>query len=160
ALRRLGFKDKKRLGKGYVYKLTPEAVKDLAQRLNIHVLEENASQNSITENIINEGSESLKTDEYSKKLSPLCSLHSLSSLSSPDENSMLSSSCSPINEESKLDGKTVVAIHRVTSRLFPTEKCCLCGKLRVDFQADLADGSWKLLCCDCGEGLVKQLRMA
>jgi len=35
ALKRLGFKEKRRVGTGYEYKLSPEAVRDLAERLNI-----------------------------------------------------------------------------------------------------------------------------
>jgi len=55
-----------------------------------------------------------------------------------------------------LDGKAVVALHRITRSLFPTEKCSLCGSQGVDYQADLTDGSWKLLCFECGEKLMKQ----
>ena len=80
ALRRLGFKDKKRLGRGYVYKLTPEAVKDLAQRLGIQI---SSNEESITEEIINGNSKSLNPkEEDSKNLSTQRSLSSLCSLSS------------------------------------------------------------------------------
>ena len=39
ALKRLGFKEKRRVGRGIEYRLTPDAVADLAQRLNIPQLE-------------------------------------------------------------------------------------------------------------------------
>ncbi|MEM0489348.1 MAG: hypothetical protein QW707_09165, partial [Candidatus Bathyarchaeia archaeon] len=56
-----------------------------------------------------------------------------------------------------IDGLTVIALHRITRSLFPTEKCVLCGNQGVDYQADLTDGSWRLLCYDCGGKLMKQL---
>jgi len=57
---------------------------------------------------------------------------------------------------STIEGKAVVALHRITRSLFPTEKCCLCGSQDVDYQADLTDGSWRLLCYNCGGRLMKQ----
>jgi len=59
-----------------------------------------------------------------------------------------------------IDGLAVAALHRLTSSLFLTEKCFLCGKLKVDFQANLTDGSWRLLCFDCGYALLRQLEEA
>jgi len=57
---------------------------------------------------------------------------------------------------STIEGKAVVALHRITRSLYPTEKCCLCGSQDVDYQADLTDGSWRLLCYNCGGRLMKQ----
>ena len=53
-----------------------------------------------------------------------------------------------------IDGLAVVALRRVTRSLLPTEKCCLCGSQGVDYQADLTDGSWRLLCYECGNRLL------
>ncbi|MGB9960244.1 MAG: hypothetical protein ACPLKQ_06980 [Candidatus Bathyarchaeales archaeon] len=57
---------------------------------------------------------------------------------------------------SQIDDLTVVKLRRIISSLFPTEKCSICGKPNVDYQADLSDGSWKLLCYECGEAFQKQ----
>jgi len=58
----------------------------------------------------------------------------------------------------QIEGKTVVALHRLSSsRLFPTEKCALCGRQPVEWQADLTDKSWRLLCGECGFKLQKAL---
>jgi hypothetical protein len=42
---------------------------------------------------------------------------------------------------------------------FGIETCVLCGfKGRMDWQATLHDGSWGLLCADCGCKLAKKMR--
>jgi hypothetical protein len=46
-------------------------------------------------------------------------------------------------------------LDRVDGKLLPTEKCCLCGKHPVDYQVTWLDGSWGLLCEECGRQLEK-----
>ena len=48
ALKRLGFKEKRRVGRGIEYRLTPDAVADLAQRLNIPQPEPSLTSTSLT----------------------------------------------------------------------------------------------------------------
>jgi hypothetical protein len=48
ALKRLGFKEKRRVGRGVEYRLTPDAVADLAQRLNIPQPEPSLTSTSLT----------------------------------------------------------------------------------------------------------------
>jgi hypothetical protein len=47
ALKRLGFKEKRRVGRGVEYRLTPDAVADLAQRLNIPQPESSLTSTSL-----------------------------------------------------------------------------------------------------------------
>ncbi|MEM4454435.1 MAG: hypothetical protein QXT28_06985 [Thermofilaceae archaeon] len=54
-----------------------------------------------------------------------------------------------------IDGLAVVALRRVTRSLLPTEKCAICGSQGVDYQADLTNGSWRMLCYECGSKLLK-----
>jgi len=46
-------------------------------------------------------------------------------------------------------------LDRVDRKILPTEKCCLCGKHPVDYQVTWLDGSWDLLCEECGRQLEK-----
>jgi len=94
ALRRLGFKEKRRVGTGYEYRLTVDEVKDLAERLNLSMV---------------------KPFPTSFK--------------------------SLVRLTTHFDGVC--------------EKCGFKGKM--DFQVNLLDDSWFLLCEKCGLKLEKQL---
>jgi len=101
ALRRLGFKEKRRVGTGYEYKLTISEVEDLAERLNL------------------------------LQVKPL-------SLS---------------QEKTDLNVKSLV---RLTT--FFDGVCERCGfKGKMDFQVNLLDDTWGLLCEKCGRQLEKEL---
>jgi len=50
-------------------------------------------------------------------------------------------------------------LERITSSMYPTEKCALCGKQPVEWQVTYLDGSWGLLCGECGLKLEKQLEV-
>lgn len=44
---------------------------------------------------------------------------------------------------------------RITSSLFPSERCAKCQKIGVDYQATYPDGAWKLYCHQCAQSLLE-----
>ena len=59
-----------------------------------------------------------------------------------------------INSEISNRNKTKeFRLDRITSSLFPTEKCARCGKQPVSWQVTHANGSWELVCEECARSL-------
>jgi len=53
------------------------------------------------------------------------------------------------------NSKEFKSLERITGSLYPTEKCHFCGKQPVAWQVTWLDGSWGLLCEECGRQLEK-----
>jgi len=57
------------------------------------------------------------------------------------------------------NSKEFKSLVRVTGSLYPTEKCHFCGKQPVEWEVTYHDGSWGLLCGECGRKMQEQLQV-
>jgi hypothetical protein len=125
-LKRLGFKDKRRVGSGYQYRLNLADVKDIAERMGVKP--------------------QVKKEDDRQPKGPQKTLDS----SEHGEPSV----CSERNI--KVFSEHVKALTRLKMRL--QDRCSLCEMNgRMEWQADLFDGSYKFLCDTCGLELEKRL---
>jgi len=64
-----------------------------------------------------------------------------------------------ISTETRQKETNFTRLVRIDSKLYPTEKCALCGGQPVEWQVNYPDGSWGLLCEECARKMEKQLEV-